>query len=358
MTGSKSAARVAIVDDSRSIRRWLRCILDGDDRLNVVGEAGSADEARALLRSTPVDVVTLDVDMPGMSGLQFLSRVMELKPMPVVMLSALTERGSQEAVEALALGAVDCIEKPKAENIAGASADICNRVFDAAQVTVQGRRRRAAAGGAAPKSSTEAPWHGDVILIGASTGGVTAIESILAALDGTPWPVVIAQHMPENFLRSFQRRLNEHLSRRVYMAQDGHVLKSGQAVVALGKTQSTRLRRNADQTVTCHLGAPSEAAVYRPNVNDLFVSAAQNGVGGAAALLTGMGQDGAEGLKCLQETGVCTFAESEESCVVFGMPKAAIDLGAADHVLAHDEIGKRLAKVAQAGSYLKRGVVT
>jgi len=358
MTGLKCPVRVAIVDDSRSIRRWLTCILSADDRLEVVGEAGSAHEARLLLRKTPVDVITLDVDMPDMTGLELLSRIMELKPMPVVMLSALTERGSQEAIEALSLGAVDCLEKPKAANIAGATQFICNRVFDAAQVTVQGRRRAAVNGDLAQKTSVETPWHGDVIMIGASTGGVTAVEAILEALDGTPWPVVIAQHMPENFLRSFQRRLNERLSRHVYMAQDGQVLKSGQAIVALGKTQSTRLVKNADGSVTVRLGAPSEDAVYRPNVNDLFVSAALNGVGGAAALLTGMGQDGATGLKRLQETGVYTLAESEESCVVFGMPKAAIELGAADDVLTHDDIGKRLAKIARAGSHLKRGMVS
>ncbi len=358
MTGFKRCVRVAIVDDSRSIRRWLTHILSADGRLEVVGEAGSANEARELLRNTPVDVVTLDVDMPGMTGLEFLSRLMELKPMPVVMLSALTERGSQEAVEALSLGAVDCIEKPKADNIADATQSICDRVFNAAHVTVQGRARATPTGGLVQKATVEAPWHGGVILIGASTGGVTAIEAVLASLDETPWPIVIAQHMPENFLRSFQRRLNERFSRRVYMAQDGHVLKSGQVIVALGKTLSTRLERKADRTITCRLGEPSADAIYRPNVNDLFVSAAQNGVGGAAALLTGMGQDGAAGLKCLQETGVYTLAESEESCVVFGMPRVAIELGAADDVLTHDDIGKRLAKIARAGSQFKRGVVS
>ncbi len=340
---TEGPVRVGIVDDSRSIRRWLRFVLETDPRMEVVGEAGNGLEARDMLRATKVDVVTLDVDMPGMTGLEFLAQLMAHKPMPVVMLSALTDKGSQEAVEALSLGAVDCIEKPRSALNDEVSQEICDRVWMASQIRVDGKRRTTVQTLRSTSRVKETPWHGGIILLGASTGGVTALEEVLSEIDNLPWPVVIAQHMPENFLRSFSRRLNEQFTRNFYVAEDGHVLQSGQAVIALGKSVSTRLEPDGRGGIVCRLGPPSERAVYRPCVDDLFHSAADNRFNGVAALLTGMGADGASGLNALCKGDFKTYAQDEASSVVFGMPKAAIELGAANHVLPHNEIGKHMA---------------
>ncbi|MFK7876823.1 MAG: chemotaxis-specific protein-glutamate methyltransferase CheB, partial [Paracoccaceae bacterium] len=346
-------ARVAIVDDSKSIRHWLRRILNDDPRLDVVAEAANGIEAREVLRNVPVDVVTLDVDMPGISGLDFLARLMVLKPMPVVMLSALTEVGSKAAIEALSLGAVDCIEKPKKVLGPDGVRSICNRVYNAANTRVTERKLTSKGTPQPPEFSAEAAWSGGVILLGASTGGVTALETVLTQLEATDWPVVIAQHMPENFLHSFCRRLNGQFSRRFYMASQGHELRSGQAVIALGKTVSTRLKRSATGHIICDLSAPSKNTFCSPNIDDLFYSAADAQLDTASALLTGMGSDGAIGLKRLRETGGYTFAQNESSCVVYGMPKAAVALGAAIEQLSDQSIGRRLATLTSQRQRLK-----
>lgn len=332
--------RVAIVDDSRSIRRWLRTILEMDPRLEVVAEAGDGEEARNILRQTRVDVITLDVDMPGMTGIEFLSRLMAHRPMPVVMLSALTEEGSSEAIEALSLGAVDCIEKPRSILSQEVTDDIRERVWQAAHTQVtQGAHRVTALRKTSHMANAE-PWRGPVILVGASTGGVAALEILLAELDDLAWPIVIAQHMPDNFLRSFARRLNDRFSHRFILAEDELPLQQGQVVMAIGKEQSTRLVRTPDGVIQCQLGPPSDGARYRPCVDDLFHSAALAGLTGAGVLLTGMGSDGAKGLRALRDGGFVTAAQDEQSCVVFGMPKAAIELDAAELVDDPAAIGR------------------
>ncbi|WP_168797705.1 chemotaxis-specific protein-glutamate methyltransferase CheB [Aliishimia ponticola] len=342
--------RVMIVDDSRSIRRWLRFVLEQDERLEVVGEASCASEARRMLDHLQVDVMTLDVNMPGMSGLEFLSRLMIHHPLPVVMVSALTEAGSREAIEALSLGAVDCIEKPRSAFAPNVAVQICERVLQAAHTRVQpgAAGRRIARKELVPPP--EAQWRGDVILIGASTGGVTALERVLREVDEIACPIVLAQHMPENFLRSFTRRLNENYRRRFTLAQDGMALEPGQAVIAIGKDVSTRLIRRTDGTITCALAAPSAEVLYRPSVDDLFLSAADAGLSGAAAVMTGMGDDGARGLLALRKAGFFTMTQNESTSVVYGMPRAAYELGAADLALSPDEIGQRIASRMKAQS--------
>lgn len=337
--------RVAVVDDSRSIRSWLKHVLNSDPRLQVVGEAASASEARALLRHCAVDVMTLDVEMPGLSGIEFLARLMVHKPMPVVMISSHTEAGGEAAIKALSLGAVDCVEKPHAAVQEWFGEDVCNRVFHAAHAEVHARRAvPAGAEGSIPLSRPEGvAWCGDVILLGASTGGVSVLEELMMELDGCPAPVVIVQHMPELFLKSFRQRLAGQLSRSFLLAREGLILGPGQGVLAMGKTVSTRLQRGRDGSLCCRLGPPSETAMYRPNVDDLFHSAAQSGCSGAAALLTGLGRDGAEGLRALRAAGFATFAQDERSSAVFGMPRAAVAIGAVQHSGTPSEIGRAIA---------------
>ena len=343
------AVRVAIVDDSRSVRKWLGNVLRTDKRLAVVAEASNADEARQILRTTKIDVMTLDIEMPGMSGLEFLSRLMIRRPMPVVMISALAEHGSREVVEALSLGAVDCIEKPRTTLPPSVAQDICDRVWLASRTRVQtGRRSTAEITGMIAQPAGPA-WTGDVILLGSSTGGVSALETLLGELEGVLWPVVIAQHMPEKFLRSFCRRLNEQFSRQFVMAENGLQLRSNHAIMAIGREVSTCLERSGSGSITCRLTEPSARAVYRPSVNDLFHSAARAGLSGAAAILTGMGDDGADGLLALRSQGFVTLAQTENSCAVFGMPKAAQARGAVEYMLDPAEIGSFIARHSQQG---------
>lgn len=342
---SLEIVRVAVVDDSQTMRRWLTHILESDPRLKVVGQVGSSLEARELLKTTQIDVMTLDIDMPGMSGIDFLNRLMMHRPMPVVMLSALTEKGSNAAVKALSLGAVDCIEKPKSRGGPDLVRDICNRVWTAAHTDVADRQMARKTPAKVSMVQREDLWNGGVILLGASTGGVTALEAVLAALDAIPWPIVIAQHMPENFLLSFASRLSRRFTRKFYMATDGHELQTGQCVMAMGKTVSTRLVRQRTGTITCSLGTPSEEALYRPCINDLFHSAAQARLNGVAGLLTGMGADGAEGLLALKEAGFFTAAQNEATSVVYGMPKAAVEIDAAMEELSDRKMGERFASL-------------
>lgn len=352
-----SLVRVAIVDDSRSIRSWLRHILDGDPRMVVVGEAASATEARALVRRTPVDVMTLDVDMPEVTGIEFLARLMVHHPMPVVMVSALTEAGSEAAINAFALGAVDCIEKPRSALQPNIEEEIRTRVFDASQVVIQDHVPHADNIRPRMNSHSSENWYGDIVLLGASTGGVTALESLLNEIDGCPNPVIIAQHMPENFLKSFAQRLSERYTRRFKLATDGMKVEAGVGILVVGKMVSTRLIRRKDGSIDCVFGPPGEGTIYRPNIDDLFHSAAQAQLKGQAALLTGMGSDGAEGLLALRQSGFKTFAQNQESCVVYGMPKAAAEIGAAQAVMAPQDIGRSMAKwVTEKSNKLKKGI--
>ncbi|MEP4194944.1 MAG: chemotaxis-specific protein-glutamate methyltransferase CheB [Aliishimia sp.] len=335
--------RVAVVDDSRSIRAWLRHVLDADPRLKVVGEAGSGPEARALLRQKKIDVMTLDIDMPGMSGIDFLARLMAHHPLPVVMVSALTEAGSEAAVKALSLGAVDCIAKPRSALKPNIAEDICARVYHAASVKVQTRKTSLSTPSPSSFVGAGGAWSGGVILLGASTGGVTALESLLAEIDGCAAPVIIAQHMPENFLKSFNRRLNEQLKRKFVLAKDGLVLEAGQGVLALGKEVSTHLVSTPTGGIQCVFRPPSKDSLYRPSIDDLFNSAGVAKLTGAAAILTGMGSDGAKGLFTLMQSGFSTYAQEEHSCVVYGMPKAAVELGAAQSILEPQDVGRKIA---------------
>ncbi len=338
--------RVAVVDDSRSIRAWLRHIFDEDPRMTVVGEAGSGIEARDLLRHTGVDVLTLDVDMPHMSGIDFLERLMLHRPMPVVMLSAITEEGSEAAVRALSLGAVDCIEKPRSALQPNIASEIRERVYQAAHVRVHRAHRMEMPKPAPLQVSCDAAWTGGVILLGASTGGVAALEALLREIDNCACPVVIAQHMPDHFLDSFSKRLSRSFNRDFALAEDGTILRPGQGFLAVGKETSTRLHRTASGMIRCQVSEPSPGTTFRPSIDDLFYSAAEAGLGGAAALLTGLGRDGAEGLLALRNIGMRTFSQDEGSSVVYGMPRAAADLGAADEILNPQEIGRALAAIA------------
>lgn len=344
----EQAKRVLIVDDSRVIRAWLRTVLASDRRLTIVGEACNAVEARDFLQANQADVLTLDIEMPGMSGLEFLTRLMRARPMPVVMLSSLTSKGSDSAIQALSRGAIDCILKPTDGYDQNLSRDICERVYQAActrPTRVAGQHAQttpAHTAAARPAPALGQPClRGALILIGASTGGVSALEAVLPQLDPDGAPVVIVQHMPGNFLESFSQRLEKQLPQNVKLAQEGVPLRRGDVVLAPGIGQHTQVVRRTDGW-QCRFVANEPAALHCPSVDHLFLSAVSEAKYVSAAILTGLGRDGAEGLLKLAQAGAVTFGQDEETSVVYGMPRAAFGLGAVQHQLPIHKIGDAL----------------
>jgi two-component system chemotaxis response regulator CheB len=346
--------RVLIVDDSRVIRSWLRMVLASDHRLCIVGEASTAVEARDFLRANAADVITLDIEMPGMSGLEFLTRLMRARPMPVVMLSGLTSEGSEAAIQALSRGAIDCILKPTDGYNQDLSRDICERVYQAActrppQSASSLDRINATKGGA---EAVRIPYgqpcrRGSLVLIGASTGGVSALETVLPSLDPSGPPVVIVQHMPGNFLESFAERLQRYLPQNVTLAEENRVLCRGDVVLAPGIGRHTKVKRGANGW-KCVFSDADTDSLHCPSVDQLFLSAVPEAANITAAILTGLGKDGAEGMLKLSEAGAITIGQDEATSVVYGMPRAAHSLGAVQKQLPIDKIGQSI------GSHSKR----
>ncbi len=336
MTGL-AAKRVVIVDDSRTMRLWLRSVLENDTRLSVVGEAANADEARKVIRQTRPDVITLDVEMPGMTGLEFLDRLMRLNPLPVVMISAATTQGSAAAVQALLSGAVDCVMKPESVADPAVRRNIVRRVFSAACSTlpvpvVLPQRREALTGTGASSSDS-------IVLIGASTGGVTALETVLRSLNPMGPPVVIVQHMPGSFLISFAKMLNRILPQDVGLIRDGDRLSPGQIAIAPAlHRQQTEVFRKDGAWVT-RLRPAEPGALHSPSVDALFSSARNDAAHAIAVILTGLGRDGAEGMLTLRKNGARTLGQDAATSVVYGMPRAAHEAGAVGRQLPLEQIG-------------------
>jgi two-component system chemotaxis response regulator CheB len=338
--------RVLIVDDSRTMRSWLRSVLSSDSRLEVVGEAADAVEARDFIRAHQVDVLTLDIEMPGMSGLEFLQRLMRARPMPVVMMSSLTTAGSDAAIQALSRGAIDCMVKPSGGYDPSIGEDICERVYHAACTrasTLTSRVQPSTPPHPIPSEPgrSEPCRRGAIILIGASTGGVAALETVLPMLDPNGPPVVIVQHMPGNFLVSFTDRLNRQLPQNVRLAEEGLKLDRGDVVLAPGQGCHTEVTRR-DGAWKCRFAPNDPPALHCPAVDPLFKSAVAEAKHVSAALLTGLGRDGAAGLKLLSDAGATTFGQDEATCVVYGMPRAAKTLGAVQTELPLDKIGSAI----------------
>ncbi len=352
-TGRDAPKKVLIVDDSRVMRSWLRAVLSADQRLNVVGEACDAVEARDYLKAHTADVLTLDIEMPGMSGLDFLTRLMRARPMPVVMMSSLTAAGSDAAIQALSRGAIDCMVKPSSAYGDELTQDICERVYHAActRPSQLQMRLKSNAGSTVPQQAEAAAppaygvgepcRRGAIILLGASTGGVAALETVLPMLHPDGPPVVVVQHMPGNFLCSFSERLNRQLRQNVYLAQENRVLDRGDIVLAPGNGTHTELRRK-DGRWYFQFVPNDPPALHCPSVDVLFSSAVAEAKNVSAALLTGLGRDGAEGLLKLSKAGAKTFGQDEETCVVYGMPRAAKALGAVQEEVALERIGPAL----------------
>jgi two-component system, chemotaxis family, protein-glutamate methylesterase/glutaminase len=327
--------RVLIVDDSAVARRAIRDALDRDPQIEVVDVACDAYVAREKILKLQPDVITLDLEMPRMDGLTFLRILNEHHPMPVVVVSALTPQGSAKALEALAAGAVDVVGKPNGSQALG---EVAFQLAHLVKVAARARLRspRAETSFTAPPSVQESPPPGEcsarrVILMGASTGGVEALRFLLPRLpDGLP-PIAVVQHIPPNFSRSMAEHLNKLCPFEVREAGEGDVLRPGLCLVAPGDFHMALVRYGRGYRTRLTQSPPVHHC--RPAVDVLFRSAAEvAGAQAVAVLLTGMGNDGARGMQALRAAGARTLAESEESCVVYGMPHAAIKLGVVDQV--------------------------
>jgi two-component system chemotaxis response regulator CheB len=328
--------RVLIVDDSALARLAIRDALARDPEIEVVGDASDAYVARDKILALQPDVITLDLEMPRMDGLTFLKILQEHHPVPVVVLSSLTPAGSSKAMEALAAGALDVLAKPNGSHTLSQMAhQLAYHVKAAGRSRQKSSRTSLVSEGGKPLSSAIRVGEFSprrIILIGSSTGGVEALRYLLPRLpDGLP-PIVVVQHIPSNFSRTMAEHLNALCPFTVREAVDGEELHAGLCLVAPGDFHVTLGRAGLGYRVRLTQSPPIHYC--RPSVDILFRSAAeQAGDQAVAALLTGMGVDGARGLQLLRAAGARTLAEDEESCVVFGMPLAAIKLGAAEQVV-------------------------
>lgn len=341
--------KVIVVDDSALVRSLLSSIINRQADMECIGTACDPLVAREMIREKNPDVITLDVEMPHMDGLDFLGRLMRLRPMPVVMISTLTEAGADVTMRALELGAVDFVTKPQigqTEGINALAEQIVEKLRIAAAARVNRRAPPAAAAPTTPAAPKGQPAHSRaasrrLIALGASTGGTEAIRDVLIQLGSDSPGVVITQHMPPRFTSSFAQRLDACCALRVREAQDGEVILDGHAYVAPGGMH-LRVESSSGHFVA-RVDDAAPVNRHRPSVDVLFDSVARAaGPHCVAALLTGMGSDGAQGLRSILDAGGQTIAQDEASCVVFGMPREAVRLGAAQQVLPLARIGSAI----------------
>jgi two-component system chemotaxis response regulator CheB len=342
--------RVVVVDDSALVRSVLTELINRSPGMEVVGQAADPFEAREKIRELDPDVITLDVEMPRMDGLAFLERLMKLRPMPVVMISTLTERGAQTTLRALELGAVDFVAKPTLDVKAGLdelAREITGKLRAAAQARV-GRRAAPPPVSAprAPKAPVGSGPASDLIVaIGASTGGTEAIKDVLTRLPPDTPGVVIAQHIPKAFSTPFAKRMNDCCQMTVYEAEDGQQVLAGHVYIAPGDRHLMVVRDGARYVLRLDDGVPVNR--HKPSVDVLFRSVAQNaGRNAIGVILTGMGKDGAKGLKEMLDAGSQTIAQDEATSVVWGMPGEAVSVGAAQHVIALDSVAGKIRSLA------------
>jgi two-component system, chemotaxis family, protein-glutamate methylesterase/glutaminase len=335
---ARKKIRVLVVDDSALMRQLLTELIGTEADLEVVGAACDPYVAREMIRARDPDVITLDVDMPRMDGLKFLENLMRLRPMPVLMVSSLTEMGSDVSLRALELGAVDFIAKPKLDSAHALSA-YGKEIAEKIRAVAQARLPESARGPLRPLANIGemSSASENLIAIGASTGGTEAIKRIVVTLPPDGPGILIAQHMPEGFTRSFAARLDTLARMRVKEAEEGERVLPGHAYIAPGN--SHLLLRRGGGNYVLRLSQSEPVNRHRPSVDVLFRSvAALAGANAIGVILTGMGKDGARGLLEMRLAGAHTLAQDEASCVVFGMPKEAIAIGAAEEVASIDDI--------------------
>lgn len=351
----KEKIKVLIVDDSALIRQMLTEIISSDRELEVVGTATDPLAAREKIKKLNPDVLTLDVEMPKMDGVSFLSNLMRLRPMPVVMVSSLTEAGADVTLQALEYGAVDFVTKPKIDVASGFgdyADEIIEKVKMAAKANVRTLDKSTAIREVAPKLKADAILEGSsgkrlfkttdhIIAIGASTGGTEAIKDVLSRLPANTPGTVITQHIPEAFSKPFAQRMNNVSAMTVTEARDGQQILRGHAYIAPGSHHLLVERDGARYICRLNDGPPVNR--HKPSVDVLFRSVAQNaGHNAIGVILTGMGDDGADGLKEMKEMGAKTIAQDEKTSVVWGMPGEAVKKGGVDKVVPLTKVARKM----------------
>lgn len=343
MTGR---ARVLVVDDSATMRGLIRAVLRSDPGIEVVGEAADALEARSAIKKLNPDVITLDVEMPNMNGIEFLEKIMKLRPMPVIMVSTLTQRGAEATLAALEIGAFDCVGKPMPGDPSPFSG-----LAETVKAAARSQRHLpdlAAAGqshAAAPAYSTAGDYQPSrkIIAIGASTGGVEALIAVLTKFPVNCPPTVITQHMPATFTKSFAERLNRLCAPQVKEAEDGDRLEIGRIYLAPGGDRHLEISNPAAPRCMLLEGGPVNG--HRPSVDVMFNSVSKlAGRKAVGVILTGMGRDGAAGLLGMRKAGATTIGQNEKTCVVYGMPRVAHEIGAVETQLPLNQIGEEILK--------------
>jgi two-component system chemotaxis response regulator CheB len=325
--------RAVVVDDSPTMRALLSASLNRDPEIKVIGAASNALEGRQLIKELNPDVITLDIEMPGMSGLDFLEKIMTLRPMPVVVVSGLTHKGAETTMRALELGAVDCYAKPQ-----GPFND--NELANIVRHAARSRIRKVEARQAVTRSSAEFRPNGNIIAIGSSTGGVEALIQLLQGWPANCPPTLIVQHIGSNFSAALASRLDSHCAAKVQLAEHDQFLENGHVYIAPG---GSHLTVHSAQRPYCRLTDADPVSGHKPSVDVLFASVAKVvGSRAVGAILTGMGSDGARGLLEMRNMGCVTFAQDKDSCVVYGMPRAAVELGAAANILPLGALAGRI----------------
>ena len=328
--------RVLIVDDSRTMQRLIASVIEKDPELEVVGFASDPLEAREAVKRLNPDVITLDVEMPHMNGLEFLEKIMRLRPMPVIMVSSLTASSTDLAVQALAIGAVDCVGKPTSydgEIFAGLAEKVRHAaVIKYRPVTPTREPAKRAT------SANDYRWNGRIVAIGSSAGGIEALSDVLNGFPSNGPPIVITQHMPAGFTRSLATRLGRLCDASVSEAEDGATLKSGSIYVAPGGP--AHLEIVGKDHYHCRLREGPLVAGHRPAVDVLFESVAKVvGSLSVGVILSGMGRDGTDGLLAMRRAGAQTIGQDEATSFIYGMPRSAFEKGAVERQLPVKAIG-------------------
>ena len=342
--------RVLVVDDSALMRGLLSQMINLAPDMEVVGAAPDAQSAREMIKVLNPDVLTLDVQMPKMDGLEFLERLMRLRPMPVVMVSSFTEAGSETTLKALELGAIDFIGKPRADagrSMESYAEDLVEKIRAAKAARLRRVMTKDSASSTQGRTTAQTPARpglatsGKIIFVGASTGGTEAIKEFLLGIPADCPPILIVQHMPDSFTASFARRLDGLCAPRVIEAQGNEKLEPGVVYIAPGHSH-LQIRRGSAGYLT-ELVASAPVNRHRPSVDVLFDSAAALvGRKAIGVILTGMGKDGAQGLLRLRQSGAKTYGQDEASCVVYGMPREAFLIGAVEEQCSLDDMARRV----------------